>query len=93
VYGNIGAAERLDFTVIGAAVNEAARIQGLCRPLDKQILVSAEFACGCTSKPLISVGLHHLRGVSEGQELFTVDALRASAKTKHAATREKSASN
>ncbi len=87
VYGNIGAADRLDFTVIGAAVNEAARIEGLCRSLGKprieglcrslgkQILVSASFACGCTSKPLISVGLHHLRGVSEGQELFTVDAL------------------
>jgi adenylate cyclase len=75
VYGNIGAADRLDFTVIGAAVNEAARIQGLCRSLDKQILVSAGFACGCTSKPLISVGLHHLRGVSEKQELFAVDAL------------------
>jgi adenylate cyclase len=75
VYGNIGAADRLDFTVIGAAVNEAARIEGLCRSLEKQILVSAEFARGFTSKPLISVGLHHLRGVSEGQELFTVDAL------------------
>jgi adenylate cyclase len=75
VYGNIGAADRLDFTVIGAAVNEAARIEGLCRSLDKQILVSAAFARGCHSKPLISVGLHHLRGVSEGQELFTVDAL------------------
>jgi adenylate cyclase len=75
VYGNIGAANRLDFTVIGAAVNETARIQELCKSLDKQILVSAGFACGCTSKPLFSVGLHHLRGVSEGQELFTVDAL------------------
>jgi adenylate cyclase len=75
VYGNIGAADRLDFTVIGAAVNEAARIQGLCRSLDKQILVSAGFACGCTSKPLISLGRHHLRGVSEAKELFTIDAL------------------
>ena len=75
VYGNIGAANRLDFTVIGAAVNEAARIQELCRSLDKQILVSAGFACSCVSKPLISLGPHHLRGVSESQELFTVEAL------------------
>jgi adenylate cyclase len=75
VYGNIGAANRLDFTVIGAAVNEAARIQELCRSLNKQILVSAGFACSCVSKPLTSLGPHHLRGVSESQELFTVDAL------------------
>jgi class 3 adenylate cyclase len=33
VYGNIGASERLDFTVVGSAVNEASRIEGMCRPL------------------------------------------------------------
>jgi adenylate cyclase len=71
VYGNIGAADRLDFTVIGAAVNETARIEGLCRALDRQILTSASFAASCTCKPLVSVGLHRLRGVSEPQELFT----------------------
>jgi adenylate cyclase len=71
VYGNIGAADRLDFTVIGAAVNETARIEGLCRTLDRQILTSASFAASCTCKPLVSVGLHRLRGVSEPQELFT----------------------
>ena len=70
VYGNIGAADRLDFTVIGAAVNEAARIEELCRTLDRQILTSASFASGCTCKPLISFGLHHLRGVSDPQEIF-----------------------
>jgi len=71
VYGNIGAADRLDFTVIGAAVNETARIEGLCRTLDRQILTSASFASSCTCKPLVSVGLHRLRGVREPQELFT----------------------
>ncbi len=75
VYGNIGAANRLDFTVIGAAVNEAARIQELCKSLDKPILVSAGFDCGCTSEPLVSLGRHHLRGVSAARELFTVDAV------------------
>ena len=75
VYGNIGATDRLDFTVIGAAVNETARIEGLCRTLDRQILTSASFASSCTCKPLISVGLHRLRGVREPQELFTVDAI------------------
>jgi adenylate cyclase len=70
IYGNIGAADRLDFTAIGAAVNETARIERLCRALDRQILTSASFASSCTCEPLISVGLHHLRGVSESQELF-----------------------
>jgi len=70
VIGNIGAADRLDFTVIGAAVNETARIEGLSRMLDRQVLTSASFASSCTCKPLVSVGLHHLRGVREPQELF-----------------------
>ena len=74
VYGNIGAADRLDFTVIGPAVNEAARMEGLCRSLDKQILISASFARSCTCKPLVSLGRHRLRGVREPQELFTVGA-------------------
>jgi adenylate cyclase len=77
LYGNIGAAERLDFTVIGAAVNEAARIEALCRSLDRQILTSASFAGSCTCKPLRSLGLHRLPGVREPQELFTVDGLDA----------------
>ena len=74
VYGNIGAADRLDFTVIGPAVNEAARMEGLCRSLDKQILISASFTRSCTCKPLVSLGRHRLRGVREPQELFTVGA-------------------
>ena len=45
MYGNIGSPERLDFTVIGAAVNRAARIESLCRQLDRNILVSDR----CTS--------------------------------------------
>ena len=70
-YGNIGASERLDFTVIGPAVNEASRIQALCRPLERDILISATFretagrACG-----LQSLGTQALRGVREPQELF-----------------------
>jgi adenylate cyclase len=72
VYGNIGAADRLDFTVIGPTVNEAARIEGLCRSLDRQILASASFACDCACKPLVSLGRHRLRGVGEPQEIFTL---------------------
>ena len=43
LYGNIGASERLDFTVVGSAVNEASRIEGMCRPLQRKLLVSSSF--------------------------------------------------
>ena len=74
VYGNIGASERLDFTVVGSAVNEASRIEGMCRPLQRKVLMSNTFheaASGC-SGPMISVGFHALRGIAEPQELFTI---------------------
>jgi len=70
-YGNIGASDRLDFTVIGPAVNEASRIQALCRPLDRSILLSGTFHEAAGSKHgLESLGFHELRGVREPQELF-----------------------
>ena len=74
LYGNIGARERLDFTVVGPAVNEASRIQTLCRPLERNVLISASFheiACACHGE-LQSLGFHALRGVREPQELFTL---------------------
>ena len=46
LYGNVGATDRLDFTVIGPAINEVARIEALCEPLGRPVLVSAEFAAG-----------------------------------------------
>jgi adenylate cyclase len=70
-YGNIGASERLDFTVIGPAVNEASRIQALCRSLGRNILISSTFQESAGSKRgLESLGFHALRGVREPQELF-----------------------
>ena len=74
LYGNVGAADRLDFTVIGPAVNEASRIESLCTPLGHNILISEAFAktaLTCTGR-LQSVGRHRLRGVSRDQELFTL---------------------
>jgi adenylate cyclase len=75
-YGNIGSDERLDFTVVGPAVNEVSRIASMCRSVDRPILVSAEFA-GATPEPertnLVSVGRYALRGLSRAQELFTID--------------------
>jgi len=73
-YGNIGTTDPLDFTVIGPAVNEAARMEGLCKALGKQILISQSFAQAAQGvrEPLSSVGRHPLRGVREPQEVFTV---------------------
>ena len=71
VYGNIGFETRLDFTVIGRAVNEATRIEALCRTLGRPLLISAEFAKVCTCHPLVSLGHHRLPGVGEPQEIFT----------------------
>ncbi len=74
LYGNIGANDRLDFTVVGPAVNEASRIQALCRPLERNVLISRAFrnAADVTDLPR-SLGLHKLRDVQEPQELFTLN--------------------
>ena len=73
-YGNVGAVDRLDFTVIGPAVNEVARIEALCEPLGWQVLVSAEFAAavGANSR-LVPLGCHALRGVREMQEIHGLE--------------------
>ena len=46
-FGNIGAPGRLDFTVIGRAVNEVSRVDALCASLDRLLLTSAGFAESC----------------------------------------------
>jgi adenylate cyclase len=75
LYGNVGSRDRLDFTVIGPAVNELSRIQAMSRSLDQPILVSASFAaaCGDQRARLVSLGRYALRGVRRPQELFTLD--------------------
>jgi adenylate cyclase len=74
LYGNVGAADRLDFTVIGPAVNEAARIETLCEPLGRKVLVSAEFAAAAGScNGLQPLGHHRLRGVREPRAIYGLD--------------------
>jgi adenylate cyclase len=73
-YGNVGSTERLDFTVVGPAVNEASRVAAMCRSADQPMLVSAAFAeVGTIRQRLVSVGRYALRGVGRPQELFTLD--------------------
>lgn len=68
VYGNVGAARRLDFTVIGSAVNEAARMEHLCETLDRNLLLSEPFAKLC-SRPTIDIGAVALRGLDGERRL------------------------
>ncbi|MCB8819272.1 adenylate/guanylate cyclase domain-containing protein [Microvirga rosea] len=70
-YGNIGAASRLDFTVIGPAVNEVSRMEALCSGLDCHLVMSAAVA-QASPLPVRSLGLHRLRGVPTERELFTL---------------------
>jgi adenylate cyclase len=74
-YGNIGSSERLDFTIVGPAVNEVSRIAGLCRSVDQPLLISSAFAAalGEAQKLLVSVGRYALRGVARPQDLFTLE--------------------
>ena len=75
-YGNIGSDERLDFTVVGPAVNEVARIAAMCRSVERNVLVSQAFADAMARLErgrLVSVGRYALRGVERPQELFTLD--------------------
>jgi adenylate cyclase len=76
LYGNVGAADRLDFTVIGPAVNEVARIETLCEPLGQAVLASAEFAAAVEDGGgrLESLGHYNLRGVRETKEIFALAA-------------------
>ena len=71
LWGNIGAADRLDFTAIGPAVNLVSRLEGLCRPLGRSVLISGAVAAETTT-PLVPLGEHVLRGIAAPCTVFTL---------------------
>lgn len=70
IYGNIGAPDRLDFTVIGPAVNLVTRVDQLTKPLGRRLLVTDDFA-GAYDGKLLSLGVHPIRGLASPHEIFT----------------------
>jgi adenylate cyclase len=75
-YGNIGSEDRLDFTVVGPAVNEVSRIASMCNSIDREFLASSEFAKGLDAtgrRYLVSTGRYALRGIGRAQDLYTLD--------------------
>jgi adenylate cyclase len=73
-YGNVGAPNRLDFTVIGPAVNETARLEAMCKMLAQPLVISADVA-RVLPEPIVSLGVHALDGVRRTHELFTLRGL------------------
>jgi len=75
-YGNVGSDDRLDFTVVGPAVNEVSRIASMCRSVDRSVLASSDFVAAAGEGErarFVSVGRFALRGVGHARELFTLD--------------------
>jgi adenylate cyclase len=70
-WGNIGAADRLDFTAIGPAVNLVSRLEGLCKPLNRSVLISSAVAAEAESA-LVPLGVHALRGIMAPCEVFAL---------------------
>ena len=71
LWGNIGTADRLDFTAIGPAVNLVSRLEGLCRLLGRSVLISGAVAAE-TNTRLIPLGEHDLRGIATPCAVFTL---------------------
>ena len=71
MYGNLGIPQRMQFTVIGAAANEAARLAGMCKEMGRWVLVSSAFPA-CFPDQMVSLGRHAMRGIEAPQEIFTL---------------------
>lgn len=71
LWGNVGTANRLDFTAIGPAVNLVCRLEGLCRPLGRSVLITGAVAAETTTA-LVPLGEHLLRGIAAPCAVFTL---------------------
>ncbi|MFT5658621.1 MAG: adenylate cyclase [Gammaproteobacteria bacterium] len=74
VYGNVGAPDRLDFTVMGPAVNRTARLESLTQVLGRNVLVSKDFADQLDC-PTVSLGDHIMKGIERPQTVFAVEEI------------------
>ncbi|MFO1161566.1 MAG: adenylate/guanylate cyclase domain-containing protein [Reyranellaceae bacterium] len=70
MFGNIGASKRLDFTVIGPAVNYASRLEKLCADLGRPLILSAAMAELLPSHTVDAIGRYALKGIDAPQEVF-----------------------
>ena len=75
MYGNIGVPERLEFSVIGPAANEVARIEGQTKELGRRVLVSGDFANNL-KHDWVSLGRQELKGVTNPIEIFGLPGTR-----------------
>jgi adenylate cyclase len=71
IYGNVGAPDRLDFTVMGPAVNRTARLEGLTKTLGVPLLMSSTFVSSIAADT-VSLGYQRMKGVAEAQEVFVL---------------------
>lgn len=71
-FGNVGTRHRLDFTVVGPAVNEASRLEGLTKTVGRNLVVSSACAAA-TGRPLRPLGSFELRGVDQPATVYAPD--------------------
>ncbi len=77
MYGNIGARDRLDFTVISSAVNEASRLEGLCKQLHTRLALSETFfraASLASAADVVDLGEHAMKGVKAKVRVYSRSA-------------------
>ena len=72
-YGNVGGQKRLDFTVLGPAVNYASRLQNLAKRLGQPVLISSAFA-NHLAEPLVAAGAHAMRDIGRSEKVFALPA-------------------
>ncbi len=70
MFGNIGASKRLDFTVIGPAVNYTARLERLCSQIDRRMILSSAIAALMPENAMAPLGRYRLKDIDEPQQVY-----------------------